>query len=193
MMNKNQSSYGAMGERYAIYFQIITKEHVDVWIELRLNKHFLILEFCNFGALNLAPLIFFHSDHLCGVCLHAYVRLPPGSWRCEAPCLSCLEDFKLQVQIYVAQIQPLRAHDTESTTHAELNCMMAAASWETLRPRCSDTTLHVNQFTMLHGHCVRILCVHLWIYLTSKKSCGDVVKLTASNWLLIPLFPQGNK
>lgn len=71
--------------------------------------------------------------------------------------------------------------------------MMAAASRETLRPRCSDTTLHVNQFTMLRGHCVRILCVHLRTYLTSKKCCGDVAKLTASNWLLIPLFPQGNK
>lgn len=31
---------GGEGERYVIYFKIITKQYIDAWIELILHKHF---------------------------------------------------------------------------------------------------------------------------------------------------------
>lgn len=71
----------------------------------------------------------------------------------------------------------LRAWDTESTTHVELKCMLEAACWETLRPRCRGNTLHAHQPSVLHGHYVCILCKYLtntyiYTYIIKVKKVG---------------------
>lgn len=55
----------------------------------------------------------------------------------------------------------LCACDAESTTHVEPKCMLEAACWETLRPKCRGNTLHVQQLSVLHGHYICILCKYL--------------------------------
>lgn len=145
--------------RYAIYF--ITKQYTDVWMELRLHKHFLILAFCNFWVLNLATLISFHSDHLCSVCLHVYLRLPQGSWTCKAPSLNCQRILNHMHKSALHESN-LFVHVIQNPSHmSSLTAQWKLPVGKPLGPDAETPPCVYTGLTMLHSHYVCILCIYL--------------------------------